>query len=189
MFNKTKSMKEVLISLSFVLFFAVILIFSNLFNGGSSQTDVLAANLKTVNPTVSTDDNSTATLAANIDQEIAQMSSQKTVTKDSGLQYIDIIEGEGASPTQGQTVVVHYTGTLTNGKVFDSSVERNQPFSFKIGVGQVIKGWDEGVMSMKVGGKRQLIIPPDLGYGARGAGGVIPPNATLIFDVELLKVN
>jgi peptidylprolyl isomerase len=117
------------------------------------------------------------------------MSSQKTVTTDSGLQYIDIVEGEGASPTQGQTVVVHYTGTLTNGKVFDSSVERNQPFSFKIGVGQVIKGWDEGVMSMKVGGKRQLIIPPDLGYGARGAGGVIPPNATLIFDVELLKVN
>lgn len=111
-----------------------------------------------------------------------------TVTTTSGLQYIDQVEGDGPSPSQGQTVVVHYTGTLTNGQVFDSSVERGKPFSFKIGVGQVIKGWDEGVGSMKVGGKRQLIIPPDLGYGSRGAGGVIPPNATLVFDVELLEV-
>ncbi|WP_424103730.1 FKBP-type peptidyl-prolyl cis-trans isomerase, partial [Moorena producens] len=113
----------------------------------------------------------------------------QAVTTDSGLQYIDVVEGKGASPERGQTVVVHYTGTLKDGTKFDSSRDRNSPFSFRIGIGQVIKGWDEGVGSMKVGGRRKLIIPPDLGYGARGAGGVIPPNATLNFDVELLKIN
>lgn len=113
---------------------------------------------------------------------------EKTVTTASGLKYIDVVVGKGASPSVGKHVKVHYTGTLENGKKFDSSVDRNQPFSFIIGVGQVIPGWDEGVMSMKVGGKRKLIIPPNLGYGARGAGGVIPPNATLLFDVELLDV-
>ena len=106
----------------------------------------------------------------------------------SGLQYEDTVEGTGPSPAAGQTVKVHYTGTLTDGTKFDSSRDRGQPFSFQIGVGQVIKGWDEGVLSMKVGGRRKLTIPADLGYGARGAGGVIPPNATLIFDVELLGV-
>ncbi len=106
----------------------------------------------------------------------------------SGLKYIDEVVGTGESPTKGKPVKVHYTGRLTDGKKFDSSVDRGDPFVFSIGVGQVIKGWDEGVMSMKVGGKRQLIIPPDLGYGARGAGGAIPPNAELIFDVELLGV-
>ncbi|MEB3884886.1 FKBP-type peptidyl-prolyl cis-trans isomerase [Lyngbya sp. CCY1209] len=113
---------------------------------------------------------------------------ENTITTDSGLQYVEIEAGDGASPQRGQTVVVHYTGTLEDGTKFDSSRDRNRPFSFKIGVGQVIKGWDEGVASMQVGGRRKLIIPPDLGYGARGAGGVIPPNATLIFDVELLKI-
>jgi peptidylprolyl isomerase len=113
----------------------------------------------------------------------------KTVTTASGLKYVDVVAGKGAAPTAGKTVKVHYTGTLENGKKFDSSVDRNEPFSFTIGVGQVIKGWDEGVMTMKVGGKRKLIIPANLGYGARGAGGgAIPPNATLLFDVELLDV-
>ena len=109
-------------------------------------------------------------------------------TTASGLQYEDVKQGTGPQPTRGQKVTVHYTGTLPDGKKFDSSRDRGQPFQFTIGVGQVIKGWDEGVMSMKVGGKRKLIIPAVLGYGARGAGGVIPPNATLVFEVELLGV-
>ena len=111
------------------------------------------------------------------------------ITTPSGLKYVDIVVGAGESPKPRQMVTVHYTGTLENGTKFDSSVDRGQPFTFKVGVGQVIKGWDEGVMTMKVGGKRKLIIPPQLGYGEKGAGGgVIPPNATLIFDVELLGV-
>jgi hypothetical protein len=113
----------------------------------------------------------------------------KGKTTASGLTYWDITQGTGATATKGKTVSVHYTGWLTNGKKFDSSLDRGQPFQFSLGGGQVIKGWDEGVEGMKVGGKRQLKIPPDLGYGARGAGGVIPPNATLIFDVELLGVS
>lgn len=114
---------------------------------------------------------------------------REIVTTSSGLKYIDYVVGDGPSPTKGAKVKVHYTGTLEDGKKFDSSVDRGQPFEFTIGVGRVIKGWDEGVMTMKTGGKRKLIIPPDLGYGASGAGGVIPPNATLIFEVELLSVN
>lgn len=109
-------------------------------------------------------------------------------TTASGLSYEDVTEGTGASPQTGQTAVVHYTGCLTDGTKFDSSRDRGKPFSFAVGRGQVIKGWDEGVATMKVGGTRKLTIPAELGYGARGAGGVIPPNATLIFDVELLEV-
>lgn len=109
------------------------------------------------------------------------------VTTDSGLEYTDLVVGTGASPEKGKLVTVHYTGTLQDGTKFDSSRDRGEPFKFKIGVGQVIKGWDEGVASMKVGGRRQLVIPPELGYGSRGIG-PIPPNSTLIFDVELLGV-
>lgn len=113
---------------------------------------------------------------------------EQVVTTTTGLKYQDKVVGTGASPSKGNLVTVHYTGTLANGKKFDSSLDRGKPFTFVIGKGQVIKGWDEGVATMKVGGKRKLIIPPELGYGNRGAGGVIPPNATLNFDVELLDV-
>ena len=110
-------------------------------------------------------------------------------TTPTGLKFIDVTTGSGAMPEKGKTVTVHYTGYFEDGRVFDSSVKRNEPFSFQIGMGQVIKGWDEGVMTMRVGGKRKLVIPSKLGYGSRGAGNVIPPNATLYFDVELLNVN
>jgi FKBP-type peptidyl-prolyl cis-trans isomerase FkpA len=107
---------------------------------------------------------------------------------DSGLKYEDLVVGDGAAAASGQTVTVHYTGWLTDGRKFDSSLDRKQPFSFALGKGRVIRGWDEGVAGMQVGGRRRLTIPPQLGYGAQGAGGVIPPNATLVFEVELLDV-
>ncbi len=112
----------------------------------------------------------------------------KTITTPSGLKYTVLKSGNGAVPKKGQTVFVHYTGTLTNGKKFDSSRDRGQPFSFQLGEGRVIPGWDEALSTMKVGERRKLTIPPNLAYGAAGAGGTIPPNATLIFDVELLKI-
>jgi len=122
----------------------------------------------------------------------ADKKESKMKTTPSGLQYEDTVEGTGASPKTGQTCVMHYTGWLfenkAKGKKFDSSLDRGQPFEFPIGQGRVIQGWDEGVATMKVGGKRTLVIPPSIGYGTRGAGGVIPPNATLLFEVELLGV-
>jgi peptidylprolyl isomerase len=119
---------------------------------------------------------------------VAALAAPALVKTPDGLAYQDLVVGKGAMPKTGDSVTVHYVGTLTSGKKFDSSRDRNEPFTFTIGEGQVIKGWDEGVATMRVGGRRKLIIPPSLGYGAAGAGGVIPPNATLIFDVELLGV-
>lgn len=110
------------------------------------------------------------------------------MTTPSGLQYVDLAIGSGREAHAGETAIVHYTGTLTDGKKFDSSKDRNSPFSFRLGAGQVIKGWDEGVEGMKIGGIRKLVIPPQLGYGSRGAGAAVPPNATLIFEVELLDL-
>ncbi len=114
---------------------------------------------------------------------------QPTVTTASGLRYVDLVEGSGPSPVVGDRVEVHYTGWLENGTKFDSSVDRREPFVFPLGLSRVIKGWDEGVATMKTGGKRRLVIPPQLGYGDRGAGRVIPPGATLVFEVELLRIN
>ncbi len=110
------------------------------------------------------------------------------IMTDSGLKYEDLVEGDGAEAQAEQQVSVHYTGWLTDGSKFDSSLDRNDPFQFALGRGMVIRGWDEGVQGMKIGGKRKLTIPPQLGYGAQGAGGVIPPNATLVFEVELLEI-
>ena len=134
----------------------------------------------------------TGVTAAGVFTTATAQDTGKTMTTPTGLQITDSKTGEGATPKTGQICVMHYTGWLyengAKGKKFDSSVDRGEPFEFAIGKRQVIGGWDEGVATMKVGGKRTLIIPPALGYGARGAGGVIPPNATLIFDVELLEV-
>ncbi len=186
-------MKEILVSLGVMLTCLVVLFVSQI--GGKPEaaianeltsTQVAATITKaqtnaSIAPTLMSDASSAATPKKSGDKAL--------VTTPSGLKYVDLVEGTGASPQPGQTVVVHYTGTLEDGTKFDSSRDRNQPFQFKIGVGQVIKGWDEGVGTMKVGGRRQLTIPSELGYGARGAGGVIPPNATLLFDVELLKLS
>lgn len=171
-------MKEILISVGVMLVCVLVLVLAQ-FSG--PQNSAFAEVTKTT-PEIATLTENNNLIASNT------MNNDNVVTTPSGLKYIDLQEGTGASPKTGQKVTVHYTGTLEDDTKFDSSRDRNQPLSFKIGVGQVIKGWDEGVSTMKVGGRRQLIIPPELGYGARGAGGVIPPNATLIFDVELLRI-
>jgi peptidylprolyl isomerase len=178
--------REILISLGVILACVIVLVAAQ-FNAPKSEA--IAAEL-TTKPTM-------ADIVANVVvKETAKFmeplaSSQKAdenmITTDSGLQYVELVEGSGAQPVAGQTVVVHYTGTLTDGSKFDSSRDRNQPFSFRIGAGQVIQGWDEGLATMKIGGRRKLIIPAKLGYGDRGVG-PIPGGATLIFDVELLKI-
>lgn len=172
-------MREIFISVGVMLVCVLILIVAQ-FRG--PQNSAFADEIAKITPEIATVTENNNLIASNT------MSNDNVVTTPSGLKYIDLQEGTGASPKTGQKVVVHYTGTLEDGTKFDSSRDSGQPLSFKIGVGQVIKGWDEGVGTMKVGGRRQLIIPPELGYGARGAGGVIPPNATLIFDVELIKI-
>ncbi len=171
-------MREIIVSFGVIVVCVVVLVVSQFTNQPNAIADRLTQNQPqievtekpTTSNTMSDDDN-------------------KAVTTASGLKYVVLNEGTGATPKTGQTVVVHYTGTLEDGTKFDSSRDRGQPFSFKLGVGQVIKGWDEGLSTMKVGDRRKLTIPPELGYGARGAGGTIPPNATLIFDVELLKIS
>lgn len=185
-------MKAILLSMGFMLVCVVVLFLAQI---GGNQTDTAVASqliATTPAPTTITENNTLIASKKSMSDAntlTTPSGDANTVTTPSGLKYIELVEGTGASPKSGQTVVVHYTGTLENGTKFDSSRDRNDPFKFKIGAGQVIKGWDEGLSTMKVGGRRQLIIPPDLGYGARGAGGVIPPNATLIFDVELLKIS
>jgi peptidylprolyl isomerase len=196
--------REILISLGVLAACCVVLLVAQL--TATPQPEAIASNLSTAD--VAADVVAMAEPATQIAQAAADLlpsaetpspmteenlaeealTEETLVTTDSGLQYVDITEGTGAMPQAGQRVTVHYTGTLEDGTKFDSSRDRGRPFTFQIGVGQVIKGWDEGVSTMRVGGQRQLVIPAELGYGSRGAGGVIPPNATLIFDVELLRI-
>ncbi|MBD2416481.1 FKBP-type peptidyl-prolyl cis-trans isomerase [Anabaena cylindrica FACHB-243] len=173
-------MKGILLSVVFMLVCVVALVLAQV--GGKQETDIAAKLTQTPSAaTVVIAENNTL-IASKI------MSDEKVVTTPSGLKYVELAQGSGATPEKGKTVVVHYTGTLEDGTKFDSSRDRGQPFSFKIGIGQVIKGWDEGLSTMKVGDRRKLIIPSELGYGASGAGNVIPPYSTLIFDVELLEI-
>ncbi|MBW4674939.1 MAG: FKBP-type peptidyl-prolyl cis-trans isomerase [Desmonostoc geniculatum HA4340-LM1] len=173
-------MKPIFLSVAFMLVCVVLLVVGQI---SSKQNTAIADQLTSTPPaaTILTENN--ILIASD------SMSDANVVTTPSGLKYVELKEGTGATPERGQTVEVHYVGTLEDGTQFDSSRDRGQPFKFKIGVGRVIKGWDEGLSTMKVGGRRNLIIPPELGYGSRGAGGVIPPDATLLFDVELLGVN
>lgn len=181
-------MREILISFGVVAVCCVMLLIAQ-FTGGDGEQAIAgkstgtSAAQETLVAQGSADD-----LKVEEETMADSAADENVITTNSGLQYVVIAEGDGAAPQPGNRVFVHYVGTLENGTKFDSSRDRGRPFDFTIGQGQVIKGWDEGVGLMKVGDRRKLIIPPELGYGARGAGGVIPPNATLIFDVELLRI-
>lgn len=174
-------LSSILISLGVVIACVMVLVATQLIN---PQPPTAIAETVTPVTTLETPMDGASTMTS----DESNSTTDGYITNESGLQYQDIVVGTGAQPKKGDTVTVHYTGTLTNGKVFDSSRDRGQPFQFRIGVGQVIKGWDEGVMSMGIGGRRKLVIPPGLAYGSRSVGGVIPANSTLVFDVELLGV-
>jgi peptidylprolyl isomerase len=188
-------MKPIIFSMGVVIICGVFLIISLIFN--NSKPEAIAEEIGTNNVTLTQNVSEKSSLMADASQLKPKgnmdidLSTAKTSS--TGLMSLETTAGDGVNPQRGQKVTVHYTGYLAEegfkrGKKFDSSLDRNQPFTFTIGVGQVIKGWDEGVANMSVGSKTTLIIPPDLGYGSRGAGGAIPPNATLIFDVELLGI-
>ncbi len=179
-------MQGILISAAAIIVCVVALVVVQL---TSKPADVLASPLAVASSPTELVAAATAPVQPNSTERLIAMTDSDYVTTPSGLKYKELVEGTGASPTKGQNVTVHYTGTLTDGTKFDSSRDRGQTFSFPIGAGRVIKGWDEGVATMKMGGRRELVIPPELGYGARGAGGVIPPNATLVFDVELISAD
>ena len=153
-----------------------------LFASGCYQASTMQGSTSTSSAATTT----TPAVQAPAEKPAAAAPAAGEVVLPGGLKYVDLKVGDGEIAEAGLTATVHYTGWLTDGTKFDSSVDRNQPFQFRIGAGNVIRGWDEGVKGMRVGGKRHLTIPPDMGYGDRGAGGVIPPNATLVFDVELL---
>jgi peptidylprolyl isomerase len=176
-------MREILVSFGVLIVCVLVLIVAQVVDQGKQSSAIASP----ISSTTMEGSSESETLIALSLEDVAEKENVKTT--ESGLRYVDIEKGEGEIPEKGQTVVVHYTGSLADGTKFDSSRDRDRPFSFKLGEGQVIKGWEEGISTMRVGGRRQLIIPPELGYGQKGAGGVIPPNATLIFDVELLKIS
>lgn len=180
-------MREILISLGVIVVCLVFVVITQI--SQPKEAIALQARAEMVQPPAAVTEQLAQLPVPTIDdsENSSENSEANVTTTDSGLQYVDLVEGTGATPRSGQTVQVHYTGTLEDGTQFDSSRDSGRPFSFRLGAGQVIRGWDEGIATMRVGGRRQLIIPPNLGYGSRGVG-PIPPNSTLIFDVELLRI-
>jgi peptidylprolyl isomerase len=179
--------REILISLGVIVVCLVFVVITQI--SQPKEAIALQARAEMVQPPAAVTEQLAQLPVPTIDdsENSSENSEANVTTTDSGLQYVDLVEGTGATPRSGQTVQVHYTGTLEDGTQFDSSRDSGRPFSFRLGAGQVIRGWDEGIATMRVGGRRQLIIPPNLGYGSRGVG-PIPPNSTLIFDVELLRI-